>query len=332
MSPNAKARAEFAGWLTELIKNLPASIGLIYVEWNGCCDATGSEGWIEFFTTGYERTRLTDFDPEDPEHLGELSRWDWENSSSCVIPKVEIAVEDINDFILNSALRDSELAAICATREVQVAYGQHDSETFCLPSTSKMRSASQKGSKRFCYELHDRLLANSIVRYDLGSFDETPLLNSCRVEQPWPADEISFFLEENARPTDLLCSNRWMICSKRLTKLFLDSTGAVQTFSAPVYLQLSSGKELLRDYFVVNLYEKLDCIPDEYLKPSAYAAGGKTFDCGKGYKLHWPAIAGKDVFRLNCEYFRLLVSQKLRDEFDKQNITGVTWLKRAIVD
>jgi hypothetical protein len=81
---------------------------------------------------------------------------------------------------------------------------------------------------------------------------------------------------------------------------------------------------------VVMLYEKLDCIAKRYQTPPPWDGAPPSFDATRGYKLIPSVVAGHDVFRLNYEYHRLLVSQNMRERFDQMKVTGIQYLKREV--
>ena len=84
-------------------------------------------------------------------------------------------------------------------------------------------------------------------------------------------------------------------------------------------------------YCVVNLYEKLDCLPPADVLPPPYKGARPTFDPLRGYRIRRGVVGDKAVFRLNYEYFRLVVSQAFRDRIEAAGLTGVEWLRRGSV-
>ena len=116
--------------------------------------------------------------------------------------------------------------------------------------------------------------------------------------------------------------------SQRLVDIFKEYTSNLQVFPAVVQRPLNGNSEFIEGYSVINLYEKIDCIDAKWLVRTSPSTSEVTFDRGKGYKVLREKVVGKDVFRINVRDYRLLVSQRFRDEIERRKISGILWGKR----
>jgi hypothetical protein len=177
------------------------------------------------------------------------------------------------------------------------------------------------------YELFVSAGANEIEDYESGTFNEEPLLEGDRLPGKLGKD-VKLLLRKRPRLLDFLYFYRgWLVCSERAMKLLREATKKVQVFPAPLWDQ----DQKLTGYYVVNLYEKLDCLRDEDVRPPDYKGGPKSFDPSQGYRVKLSVVKDRQVFRINYEQFRLLVSQEFRDKLEKEKITGLQWLRRPSV-
>ena len=319
---------KLATWLQESLGQLPKGMNVAAVEWN--------TGWpsVEDHRAGKPRSMLftmsalardgdEPFDPEDPDHLDELSEPAWECEECCALPTVVFDNVDPYDFFQGVLKNSKSLQPLL--EKIQLAYGEHESD-LKLHRTKRTKAEGKSGGPNF-YELNVSGGANSIDKYELGGFKEKPLLDHDRVTVK-PGKGMKLFLQKRPRLKDFLHFYRgWIVCSERAMKLFREATDKIQVFPAPLYDQ----NRKVEGYYVVNLYEKLDCLRDEDVRPPDYKGGPKSFDPGEGYRLKLSVVKDRQVFRINYEHFRLLVSQEFRDKLEKAKITGLEWLRRLSV-
>jgi hypothetical protein len=340
MAEQEKPADILRAWFQKTLAKVPSKVTLLYVEWNdGPGKKKGSKDTI-FALFGYKGIDPASFNPEDPDNLDILSRPDWEPGPFCSIPKQRF--DNAHPYkVLGKLLPAAkELHPFLSNR--LLTYAEHDSDDVKVFSLVKRK----KPKGEYYYELHVNQGANSIEDcegFGLGGepwgetegarpsrplFNVEPLLDHDPVRN-WPTREIKLFLSQRPKLLDFLWYHIHFVCSERVANMFRSLTDKIQVFPAPLFK--FDRKTGVKGYFVANLYEKLNCIPDEYVLPPAWKNGPMTFDPARGYKIKKSAVLGKHIFRLNYEYFRLVVSQEFRDRFDKKKITGVTWLRRESV-
>lgn len=295
-------------WIRTQVAEAPSDLRVLYIEYNE------APGGISIFMFGY--TDLCDFDCEKPDNLEKLCDWNWESSQFLIASTdemIDAAFEKIRK-------RNHQWAS--ARR---VYFAQHDSD-----DVRPLFSLRQPRSRRFFYELHQASRGNAISSYRVGVVDERSLLNHDQLVQDLNCCDFALILQRRPKLTDLLHFYRgWMVCSKRVVELVSKFTHSYQVFDARLFRD-EAELEPVSGYYVLNLYEKVDCIAEQYILPPRWDNSPTTFNPAKGYKLVPSAIASKDIFRLNHEYFRLLVSQQFRDQWDELELTGASWLKREI--
>lgn len=325
---DSQPRKELASWLRQALTEAPSEVSLLYVEWN--------EGWINgnsqgnaplsmlFTLAGYTWPEKENFDPEDPGHLEILAEEPNFEVQACAIPKESLEEDEIYEFF-EKAAKSPKLKQLLGGRTL--AYGEHEGTVRVLyPRPSLNRLAPQ----RYFYELHVRSLKNDIESYyKAETFNERPLLDHDYIST-WEEGQIKLFLQRRAKLLDFLYFYRgWLVCSKRAVQLFQGATEKVQVFSAPLF-DGPDGKQV-DGYFIVNLYEKLNCLYEKDVLPPITPGGRRTFDPAKGYTINLSSVEERAVFRINYEYYRLLVSQEFRDKLEHERITGLEWLRRSSV-
>ncbi len=279
---------------------------ILYIEYNGAPEV------ISIFMFGY--ADLRDFDCENPNDLEKLCEWSWES------PQLVI---DSTDDTIDSAFEKIRKRNHKWASERRIFFSRHDSD-----DVRPLFSLRQPGSQRFFYELNQASRGNEIRSYRVGQVDEKPLLDHDQLVQDLDHCDYALILQHRPKLTDLLHFYRgWMVCSKRVVDLVSKFTNSFQVFDAHLFRDKAE-LEPVSGYHVLNLYEKVDCIAEPYLLPPRRGNAPTTFNPAKGYKLVPSTVASKDIFRLNHEYFRLLVSQQFRDQWDEQELTGASWLKR----
>ena len=275
------------------------------------------------------------FDPENQEHLDALSDWSWETEEPCALELTDYDDEGVREMFARAVQRSRRLTSLLEARRTQFAYGRHEGPVYVLPTSQRVPS---RRKKEFYYELNEAYGSNVVdfrdEDYDSNNcgelFDKhTPL------PPDWPSSDLCFYLtSKRPRLMDFLriCrGNDILICSERVCEVFKEATRSIQTFPVPVARSHGpKAGERISGYFVVVLYEKLDCIAERYRTPPPRDGAPLYFDPARGYKLIPSVVAGHDVFRLNYEYYRLLVSQRIRDTFDEMKVTGVEYLKREL--
>lgn len=326
-----KAETKVRAWLKEALAEVPSRINVLSLEWN--------EGWpsvadheagkpmsIIVSLFGCRHPRPAEFDPERPADLDRLADPPWTADASCALPLKAFGNVDLVDYFRRLLPRAKELVPLLAGRPL--AYGGHEGAMRVYPP---VRRAAKKAAGESFYELHVRGASNFIESCDLGGFDETPLMKKDRV----PARSLKgvvLRLQTRPKPLDFLHFYRgWLVCSRRAADLFRAATRKVQVFPAPLVRLDGSGWTPVKGYFVVNLYEKVDCLPPADVLPPPYKGAPPTFDHLRGYRVRRSVVRDKPVFRLNYEYYRLVVSQAFRDRLEAAGMTGLDWLRRGSV-
>ncbi len=293
-------------WVRTQATEAPSDLRILYIEYNG------APRGISIFMFGY--ANLHDFDCENPNDLEKLCEWSWE-SPHFEIPLTYDSIEAAFEKIRK---RNHKWAS-----ERRIYFARHDSDDI-----RPLFSLRQPRSRCFFYELHQASKGNDICSYRVGDVDEEPLLDHNQLIQDLDRCDYALILQRRPKLTDLLHFYRgWMVCSKRVVELVSKFTNSLQVFDAHLFRD-EAETEPVSGYYVLNVYEKVDCIAEPYLLPPKWDNSPTTFDPSKGYKLVPATVASKDIFRLNHEYFRLLVSQCFRDQWDELELTGASWLKR----
>jgi uncharacterized protein DUF1629 len=322
-------------WMDDQISYLPDTVNLAYLEYN-------ISPTLDFFCSffGYNFTSALAFDPEDADHLDALSsRYEWESGMSRFefqLGKEELESDsrgfDESEILEKALSRSNQVAKQIEEKGLTVTYGPHGaSPKLFNPQVKSYLGKNRLGvDKVYFYELHfDCSALPCIGDYDLYGIDEEQLFDFDKIDQYAADYRIQLVLQKYARLKDLVWFHRgWLVGSQKLVDMFTEYTSDLQVFSATLQRPLDGGSEPVNDYYVIHLYEKIDCIDAKWLVKTHRITGERTYDPGKGYKILREKVAGKDVFRLNVHPNRLLVSQRFRDEIESRKISGVSWLKR----
>lgn len=293
-------------WIRTQANEAPSDLRVLYIEYNG------APGAISIFMFGY--AELYDFDCESPDNLEKLCEWNWESSQLLI---------DSNDNAIDDAFEKIRKRNHHWAKERCIFFSQHDTDV-----VRPLFSLQQTGSQCSFYELHQASRGNDISSYRVGEVNEDPLLNHDQLVQDLDLCDYALILQRRPKLTDLLHFYRgWMVCSSRVVELVSRFTSNLQVFDARLFRD-ETELEPVSGYHILNIFEKVDCIAEPYLLPPPWDDAPTTFNPAKGYKLIPSAVAAKDIFRLNHEYFRLLVSQQFRDQWDELALTGASWLKR----
>jgi hypothetical protein len=328
-----KAEAKVRAWLRRALADVPARINLLSLEWN--------EGWASvadhdagkpkamvLSLFGCRHPRPDRFDPERPADLDRLADPPWGADDSLPLTLAGFRDIDLSDYFRKLLPAAKELKPVLAGRPL--AYGGHEGSVQVYPPL-KAAPAGKKAAGEFFYELDAKGASNFIESSDLNGFDETPLLEHDKV----PARSLKgvvLRLQERAKLLDFLYFYRgWLVCSRRMADLFRAATRKVQVFPAPLVRPDGSGWKPVTGYFVVNVYEKLDCLPPADVLPPPYKGARPRFDPIRGYRVRRNVVGDRPVFRINYEYHRLVVSQAFRDRLEAIGATGVSWLRRPSV-
>lgn len=330
MSPAADPLdKKLAAWLKKSLTKIPPKIDLLLLEWNDGwptveAHRAGKPKSLLFSLAGFQRGDAERFDPENPEHLDELSEPAWEVSQSCDLP--QSAFTELDPSTLVKRVLTNTKETLSSLARIDLAYGEHEGDLKVFSSGRKTSAAKAQRSPVF-FELSVMSGGNSIEKMELGDYDDKQLRDCDRVSGN-PGQEVQLFLKKKPRLLDFLFSpGGWLVCSQRAMELFRSATKEIQVFPANVWNQ----KEQVDGYYIVNLYEKLDCLPDEDVLPPRYKGGPKSFDSGRGYRLKLSEVKDRQVFRINYRHFELVVSQEFRDRFEEAKITGPSWLRRSSV-
>lgn len=306
----SKMSKSIVSQLEELIRReaeiAPAESNILYIEYDGSC-----EGRVSICVFGCSHPG--NFDPEDPDDRRVLSDWNWE-STVYDLPSTSDAIDAAFEEIRN---RNHKWASAR-----QIFFAEHDADVRPMFNQRRVRSNNN------FYELHQASKATEVSSYRVGNVNEEPLLDHLKLVQDLDQCDYALTLESHSKRTDLLQFYRgWMICTAAVVELVGNFTEFVQVFNARVYHD-EDETEPVTGYHIVNLYEKVDCIAEAYLLPPKWEDAPTTFDRSAGYRLDPTAVENRDIFRLNHEHYRLIVSQKFRDRWDELELTGASWLKR----
>jgi hypothetical protein len=330
MSSRSTLELSLSKWLGTNLKEAPPEMRLFYIEWN-----TGSQGkgknkntFTSFSLFGIACADAATFDPEDDADLELLSDPQWDAPETFAIAETETQGEELDEVVAR-VLKYVELRP--SLRGRVIAFGEHEGSVQRYPAKSKARAKAAAGTTSPYFELHEKGGSNCIEAYELGEFDETPLTEHQRVRS-WPKKGIKLVLQKRPRLLDFLYFYRgWVVCSDRAAKLLQEGTDQIQVFPAPLYVVDKQGEKPVEGYSIVVLYEKLNCLPKEYVLPPSHQGDPPDFDRARGYKVKISETKGRQVFRINCGDFRLLVTEKFRERFEREGITGVQWLRRSSV-
>jgi hypothetical protein len=100
----AAAEKKLTAWLQTMLRQLPKKMNLAAVEWNTGWPSVkdhdaGKPRSMLFTIAALARTGQEPFDPEDPDHLDELSSPDWEGEECCALPTKLFDDVDPYDFV-----------------------------------------------------------------------------------------------------------------------------------------------------------------------------------------------------------------------------------------
>lgn len=316
------AREKLSRWIEHHLRNAPPEVRIFYVEWN--------DGWEDYRLAekGEPKRKLfsmfgctgidpADFDPEDPEMEELLANSNWEPEDCCPLPSDVFENEEPREFFEETI--ENAKGILPGLSDRVLAYAMHDGGVKAFPRVRKKNWEN----KRFYYTLHPAGEKNHIDSYEIGDFDEEPLLEHSPVPT-WPDSGIRLVLGERPKLFDFLRFYRgWLVCSERVANMLRSATDKIQVFPAPLFRKEETGLQKVEGYFVVVLYEKLDCITEEDVLPPAWE--GRQKKLSPGARIKESIVAGRHVFRLNCMYYPLLVSQEFRNQFEREKVTGVQW-------
>ncbi|WP_425615400.1 DUF1629 domain-containing protein [Anatilimnocola sp. NA78] len=326
------AAEQLATWLKKHLAKVPPKINLLGIEWNDLTFTekhrrAGQGPMVRFSVMGFQHDPSEPFDPVDENHLDELSEPAWEPLDDCHLPKS--IVDEFDPYKLVGDLLNAKPAIHPALAKLPVAYGEHEGDVKVYRPRVKKVGAKKEPTEApiFFYELHVEGRGNFIGTYELGDFDESAIVDHVRMPGRLGKD-VKLMMSSRPGKHDFLHFYRgWIVCSERAKKLFQSYTKKVQVFPAPLWYKDAP----VPGYYVVNLYEKLNCLRDEDVIPADDPNEPGDFHPGRGYQIRRSVVKDKGVFRINYEHFRLVVSQAFRDEVDQQKITGLGWLKRKSV-
>jgi hypothetical protein len=226
---------------------------------------------------------------------------------------------DAYDFV-RDVLKDTKpLQPILA--KVDVVFGEHEGD-LKLHRARRARATTKSGGPAF-YELHVEQKSNRITDHQIRNLDKWPMFQHDRLPGKL-GNDVKFVLQKRPRLLDFLWCWDWLVCSERAMKLLRAATKQIQVFPAPLW----DGDRKVAGYFLVNLYEKLDCLRDEDVSPPPWKGAPKDIDPSKGYRVRLSVVKDRQVFRINYEQYRLLVSQEFREKLEKAGIPGLGWLRR----
>lgn len=321
---------KFIVWIDKQVLDLPDDINLLYLEYN----TVDAEHVGNLF--GYSVPDPAVFDPELQDSIQLLPYWVWESE----LPEFKVGVDELdadNDLqeSIESAMRGSRhLMQLVREKKIALLCGLHESSPRRVDGYLDFEpSHCTDDSRPYYHELRfDATGSHFIEKYEIEGVDEAPLLTHDRVVPRHSNIEIKLWLQKRAKLKDLLHFYRgWLVCSKRLTEIFETHTSSLQIFPATLLRHQSEGELYIPDYFVANLFEKIDCVNSRYLVPSAWPSLPPTFDPAVGFKVSADLVKNKRIFRVNSADYPLLVSQFVRDNIESKNITGITWIKREAV-
>ena len=126
----AEVIAKAATWLQSVLRQLPAPVCAVYVEY-GDAVTSNQEHFICFNAFGFESLARGRFDPANRDHVGELGEFTWEPSDECDFRAADYPGVDWL-AVLRAAARSPEVAAEAASRGVQFIVGEHDGEVFVV--------------------------------------------------------------------------------------------------------------------------------------------------------------------------------------------------------
>ena len=317
----------FTKWVINQISQVPENINILYFEFN----VINGEFYCSIF--GYNLSDAQGFDPEVIDSLEMLGKWEWE-SHSLQVNIVEDIILEIEEGLLNTILlKLKEIQLLHAKKELLVLLGRHDGTPKRVEYNSFQLIPSVTAKVCYIHELHFDYSSNDLIeKYEADELIEDKLLDYEKIAETSNI-QLKLWIRKSKKYKDLLYFYRgWLICSTRLADIFNSATSELQLLPIKLY-QSPTNKEIFDPVYVVaNLFEKIDCIDKKWLtrKSPIKSPGtdGLTFDPGHGYKVLSSKIVGKNIFRVSRDDYRLLVSQQLRDEIEKQGITGISWIKR----
>lgn len=124
----AEVLAKTAAWLLSVLRGLPAATRAVYVEY-GDAVTPSQEHLVCFNAFGFESLAGGQFDPANPDHLGELGEFTWESPDECDFRAADYPGIDWL-AILRAAAGSPEVMALAKARGVQLIVGEHDCEVF----------------------------------------------------------------------------------------------------------------------------------------------------------------------------------------------------------
>lgn len=210
----------------------------------------------------------------------------------------------------------------------RIAFGRHESSIRVFPPQGRPEAST-------CYyELHVASQSNHVEASGFDEFDSKALdqiIEHRKFEYPFPAD-ATFHLQARGKERDLLWAVRYFVCSDRMRGMIEAATDQCQVFPINLYRSKKVDQtNRIPGYYVVNLYEQLDCLDPTNVLPPPYEGFLPTFDRVRGYRIVRAKVGKREIFRIAYENRRLLVSHAFRMKCERVGITGVEWLRRESV-
>ena len=216
-SASGELDEKLAAWLKKSLAKIPPKIDLLLLEWNTGWPSTQAHRAREpksllFTLTGFQHGDAERFDPENPDHLDELSEPAWEVSKACDLPQAAFNKLDPSSFV--KRVLTSVRKSIPALSKIDLAYGEHEGDLKVFKSARKTSVAKAQGLAAF-FELHLDRKGNNIEEMELGDYDDNDLMDYNRVSQR-PAKGVQLFLQKKPRLLDFLFNaGGWLVCSQR---------------------------------------------------------------------------------------------------------------------
>ncbi|WP_082705899.1 AHH domain-containing protein [Aneurinibacillus sp. XH2] len=146
-------------------------------------------------------------------------------------------------------------------------------------------------------------------------------------------ERITFYYDPNEgeRQTDYLANNLgWFVVSSKLKRV-LDSLekGNIQYF--PVRIIDKCTNEPLEGYFVANIINVVDALCLEHSKDSVFELDGEKIYSVQKYALTKENVAGNHIIKLKGDEIPVFVSEKFREEIEKNGIIGCDFQEVKVV-
>jgi hypothetical protein len=281
---------------------------------------------------GYEIDNIEKFDPEIRGHLACLNDCLWESDSYEHTHNVDLS-ENINfDSLMETAISEC-LKRLHTSRKIAVIYGHHGGiPKKNILATSGKETTPKKTKQKYFHEIHfDYSVPALIERYEIDEQIEENLLDYNHIKSLQLDYSVRLWLKDSLRITDLFSFYRgWLICSEKLTHILKKYTAHIQILPIILYNSITGKEEMSENYYIVNLYEKVNCISGKWLTMRAPGSTALTFNPSTGFKVLLDRVNKRDIFRISVYDYRLLLSQRVREEIEQNKLSGISWIKREI--